>query len=104
MYSIFVYLYICCYCSHTPDGVLRIKKVSSFQVSSYHLSEFYLTGCSLAGYDYDVATQTCLKLFYIPTPKTWTDARSYCQNDGGDLISITNTQKRDFVIRYVNCK
>ena len=33
MYSIFVYLYICCYFSHTPDGVLRIKKFQSFKVS-----------------------------------------------------------------------
>jgi hypothetical protein len=60
--------------------------------------------CSINGYVYEAETNTCLKYFKIATAITWANARLRCQQDGGDLISITTKEKWDFVVNYLNCK
>ena len=60
--------------------------------------------CSVNGYDYDAETNTCLKYSTNATGITWENARVRCQQDGGDLISITTKEKLEFVVNYLNCK
>jgi len=37
------------------------------------------------------------KLIYVSSPKTWPDARTYCQGLGGDLVSVTSYQRQSEV-------
>ncbi|CAG2218704.1 unnamed protein product [Mytilus edulis] len=60
-------------------------------------------GCTNIGYYFDSLTNTCLKLFST-SGKTWHDARTHCQQNGGDLITITTAQKWNFVNSFLSCK
>ncbi|XP_063443410.1 perlucin-like protein [Mytilus trossulus] len=60
-------------------------------------------GCTDIGYYFDTLTNTCLKLFST-SGKTWHDARTHCQQNGGDLITITTAQKWNFVNSFLSCK
>ncbi|CAC5357509.1 MRC [Mytilus coruscus] len=60
-------------------------------------------GCTNIGYYFDSLTNSCLKLFSTGGI-TWQDARKHCQQNGGDLISITTPQKWEFVDSFLSCK
>jgi len=36
--------------------------------------------------------------------RSWNDARQRCQEDGGDLVSMTTRAKWDFVSTLFNCE
>ena len=60
--------------------------------------------CKEVGYDYDSETNTCLKVLESSSGVTWKEARVICQQDGGDLISMSTKVKWDFVTNYLRCK
>ncbi|CAG2219919.1 CD206 [Mytilus edulis] len=60
-------------------------------------------GCTNIGYYFDSLTNTCLK-FFSTSGKTWHDARTHCQQNGGDLITITTAEKWNFVKSFLSCK
>ncbi|CAG2235068.1 CD206 [Mytilus edulis] len=60
-------------------------------------------GCTNIGYYFDSLTNTCLK-FFSTSGKTWHDARTHCQQNGGDLITITTAEKWNFVNSFLSCK
>ncbi|CAG2219918.1 CD206 [Mytilus edulis] len=60
-------------------------------------------GCTNIGYYFDFLTNSCVKLF-SNGGITWRDARNHCQQNGGDLISITTLQKWEFVESFLSCK
>ncbi|VDI24212.1 Hypothetical predicted protein [Mytilus galloprovincialis] len=43
-------------------------------------------------------------MFWDGDGKTWKDARSHCQANGGDLISLTTLSKWEFVIQFTSCQ
>ena len=57
--------------------------------------------CQAVRYDYDLETNTCLKLLESTSGVTWREARVICQQNGGDLISILTKEKWEFVINYI---
>ena len=59
--------------------------------------------CQAVRYDYDLETNTCLKLLESTSGVTWMEARVICQEDGGELISIITKEKWEFVINYLRC-
>jgi hypothetical protein len=59
--------------------------------------------CQAVIYDYDLETNTCLKLLESTSGVTWREARVICEEDGGDLISILTKEKWEFVINYIRC-
>ena len=59
--------------------------------------------CTLDGYDYIPNIYWCVKLYYNVS-KTWVGANEICQNDGGNLVSITTLEKWNFLSNYLNCK
>lgn len=65
---------------------------------------YLVSGCTEFGYYYDSTTNTCLKIFHVANNKTWKDARNYCQQDGGDLISLPTRAKWNFTVKFTYCK
>ncbi|CAG2249210.1 unnamed protein product [Mytilus edulis] len=59
-----------------------------------------ITECEFEGYVYDTISHACLKLA-MTTGSTWTSARTICQQDGGDLGSLTTQMKVDFVLYLI---
>ena len=53
-------------------------------------------------YEFDTVSNTCIKAYTIFL--SWNDARLRCQEDGGDLVTLTTPQKFDFVSRFINCE
>ncbi|CAC5386993.1 unnamed protein product [Mytilus coruscus] len=60
------------------------------------------SGCAIPGYDYFPDVNICIKPYTLT--KTWQAARTHCQGDGADLITITSNQIRDVVFDYSYCK
>jgi hypothetical protein len=60
--------------------------------------------CKDRGYDYNQDVNVCLKFVVNSNGSTWVDARSSCQDDGGDLISMTSVEKYNFVVHYMQNK
>jgi hypothetical protein len=58
-------------------------------------------GCD-GEYEFDAETNSCIKAYDILLTRN--DARSRCQEDGGDLVTLTTPQKFDFVSRFINCE
>ena len=67
------------------------------------ISRLLIVECQAVGYDYDLETNTCLKLLESTIGVTWKEARIICQQDGGDLISILTKEKWEFVVNYIRC-
>ncbi|CAC5378406.1 unnamed protein product [Mytilus coruscus] len=64
----------------------------------------YKDGCTNKGYYYDLYSNTCLNIFADKKGKTWSDARNHCQENGGDLISLTTPAKWEFVSNFTSCR
>lgn len=56
----------------------------------------------ILGYDFDAYTHTCIKVYDLSI--TWSDARTHCQDDGGDIITMPTLEKWQFVHRYIECE
>jgi len=53
-------------------------------------------------YDYDANTNSCLKVYSLSL--SWNAARTRCQDDGGDLVTMTTRNKWDYVSMRINCE
>ncbi|CAC5400450.1 MRC [Mytilus coruscus] len=85
----------------TFGGISRSIDAMTSEVDIYNVNKY---GCSNKGYYYDPNFNTCLKLFVDQiSGKTWKEARTHCQENGGDLISITSKEKWDFVLNFTSC-
>ncbi|GFR94854.1 multiple epidermal growth factor-like domains 10 [Elysia marginata] len=49
-----------------------------------------------------VESKSCVK--YFPEMKTWYEARSFCQANGGDLVKIVNYRMNDRLYRFLTNK
>lgn len=77
----------------------------AYGLTTYRAIDNYsdlIVGCTQDQYDFDVKTNTCLKVSYDGL--TWEDAQESCRHDGGNLISITSLEKWNFVTNYISCK
>ncbi|CAC5378402.1 MRC [Mytilus coruscus] len=75
----------------------------SNSASEMDVYNVYKDGCTNKGYYYDLHSNTCLKM-YVDNGKTWKNARNHCQENGGDLISLTTPAKWEFVTNFTSCR
>ena len=65
----------------------ELNQLVLFLIKMYCLL-LLIVECQAVIYDYDLETNTCLKLLESTSGVTWREARVICEEDGGDLISI----------------
>lgn len=56
-----------------------------------------LTDCDTHGFQFDGETSTCIKLIST-SGSTWKEARTLCQQEGGDLVIIVSKKKMGLCI------
>jgi C-type mannose receptor len=56
----------------------------------------YVSGLCGLGWVYSVENNFCYQID-VGQPKTWQAARKYCQQNGGDLLSISDITEQNFV-------
>lgn len=98
--SIFAYDELQDVCTMLLHGIQSMDEGIRYTVMEQSVYQSSHEGCD-GEYEFDVVSNTCIKAYAIFL--SWNDARLRCQEDGGDLVTLTTPQKFDFVSTFINC-